>query len=43
MKVRQVVNVDFERFDLILTADLAHFTALTERCPAHLRYKLQVM
>ncbi|MGK0409434.1 MAG: protein-tyrosine phosphatase [Shewanella psychromarinicola] len=43
MKARQVIDTDFERFDLILAADFVNLADLTERCPAHLRYKLQLM
>ncbi|PKG77157.1 protein-tyrosine-phosphatase [Shewanella sp. Actino-trap-3] len=43
MKARQVLDDDFDRFDLILAADFANLADLTERCPAHLRYKLQLM
>ncbi|MGI2178765.1 low molecular weight protein-tyrosine-phosphatase [Shewanella frigidimarina] len=43
MKARQVIDADFERFDLILAADFANLTDLKDRCPAHLRYKLQLI
>ncbi|MGI1999246.1 low molecular weight protein-tyrosine-phosphatase [Shewanella frigidimarina] len=43
MKARQVIDADFERFDLILAADFTNLTDLKDRCPAHLRYKLQLI
>ncbi|QHS13963.1 low molecular weight protein-tyrosine-phosphatase [Shewanella sp. Arc9-LZ] len=43
MKARQVIDADFERFDLILAADFANLNDLKDRCPAHLRYKLQLI
>lgn len=43
IKARQVIDADFEHFDLILAADVSNLAELTERCPVHLRYKLHLM
>lgn len=43
MRARQVVNADFEHFDLILAADNANLTDLLSRCPAEYQHKLQLM
>jgi protein-tyrosine phosphatase len=43
MQARQVNASDFERFDLILAADNNNMADLTDQCPEHLRYKLNMM
>lgn len=43
MRARQVVNADFEHFDLILAADNANLTDLLSRCPVEYQHKLQLM
>ncbi|GGP83354.1 low molecular weight protein-tyrosine-phosphatase [Shewanella ulleungensis] len=43
MKARQVVDNDFEVFDLILVADEANLIDLYSRCPAHLQYKIRLI
>ncbi|MGB0895418.1 MAG: low molecular weight protein-tyrosine-phosphatase [Parashewanella sp.] len=40
---RQVVDSDFEKFDLILAADKANLADLTLRCPVQYRSKLKLM
>ncbi|NYR12985.1 low molecular weight phosphotyrosine protein phosphatase [Pseudoalteromonas sp. MIP2626] len=37
---RKVRSSDFTEFDLILAADKQNLADLTQRCPAHLQYKL---
>ncbi len=37
---RKVHSSDFTEFDLILAADKQNLADLTQRCPAHLQYKL---
>ncbi|MCS6095614.1 low molecular weight protein-tyrosine-phosphatase [Shewanella baltica] len=43
MRARQVVDADFEHFDLILAADKANLADLRSRCPLEYQYKLQLM
>ncbi|AUD60153.1 protein-tyrosine-phosphatase [Shewanella sp. Pdp11] len=43
MRARQVVDADFEHFDLILAADNANLADLRSRCPLEYQYKLQLM
>lgn len=43
MRARQVVDTDFEYFDLILAADKANLADLRRRCPLEFQYKLQLM
>lgn len=43
MRARQVVNADFEHFDLILAADNANLADLLSRCPVEYQHKLQLM
>uniref|UniRef100_UPI004047C516 low molecular weight protein-tyrosine-phosphatase n=1 Tax=Shewanella baltica TaxID=62322 RepID=UPI004047C516 len=43
MRARQVVDADFENFDLILAADKANLEDLRRRCPLEFQYKLQLM
>lgn len=40
MRARQVVEGDFERFDLILAADRDNLSDLKRRCPAEHQHKL---
>lgn len=40
IRARQVVEADFEEFDLILAADNDNLADLQQRCPAHLQHKL---
>lgn len=41
LRARQVVDADFERFDLILAMDWDNLALLEERCPPALRRKLR--
>lgn len=43
MTARQVTDLDFEHYDLILAADNSNLRDLKARCPEHLQYKLQLM
>ena len=43
MRARQVVDADFEHFDLILAADKANLADLRSRCPLEYQYKLHLM
>ncbi len=40
IRARQVVEADFEEFDLLLAADNDNLADLQQRCPAHLQHKL---
>lgn len=40
IRARQVVEADFEEFDLILAADNDNLADLQQRCPTHLQHKL---
>ena len=40
LRAREVVEADFERFDLILAMDWDNLALLEERCPPALRHKL---
>ncbi|WP_041409055.1 low molecular weight protein-tyrosine-phosphatase [Shewanella sp. MR-4] len=43
MRARQVVDADFEHFDLILAADNSNLGDLRRRCPPEYQYKLKLM
>lgn len=43
MRARQIVDADFEYFDLILAADNGNLVDLRSRCPLEYQYKLQLM
>ena len=43
MRARQVVEADFEHFDLILAADNSNLADLRRRCPPEYQYKLKLM
>ncbi len=42
MTARQVIDQDFEVFDLILAADENNLADLMDRCPSHLQHKLSL-
>lgn len=42
-RARQVSQADFERFDLLLAADLRNLTVLRQHCPPAMRHKLALM
>lgn len=41
LRARQVVDADFERFDLILAMDWDNLALLESRCPEHARQRLK--
>jgi protein-tyrosine phosphatase len=41
LRAREVIDADFERFDLILAMDWDNLALLEERCPSRLRHKLR--
>ncbi len=43
MRARQVIDADFEHFDLILAADNHNLSELRKRCPSEYQHKLQLM
>jgi len=43
IRARQVVDADFEHFDLILAADNSNLADLRRRCPPEYQYKLKLM
>lgn len=43
MRARQVIDADFEHFDLILAADNSNLADLRRRCPPEYQYKLKLM
>lgn len=43
MRARQVIDADFEYFDLILAADNSNLADLRRRCPPEYQYKLKLM
>lgn len=43
IRARQVVDADFEHFDLILAADKSNLADLQRRCPPEYLYKLRLM
>lgn len=43
MRAREVVDADFEHFDLILAADNSNLADLHRRCPAQYQQKLKLM
>lgn len=43
IRARQVIDADFEHFDLILVADNSNLADLRRRCPPEYQYKLKLM
>ena len=43
LRARQVIDADFERFDLIAAMDLDNLEWLTQRCPIAHQHKLKLM